>query len=117
MARAALSRVIIAVPAEPVKPEMNCRRASVGAMYSEECASSEGTTKRGSSQSAIVIGGVGSGRTVDVYLVLFHELPQVGQAGGGVDFLHFERSAQSCRCCKGSMYQNVSLSEGSEEAS
>ena len=32
------------MPAEPVKPEMNSRRASVWAMYSLEWASSDGTT-------------------------------------------------------------------------
>lgn len=67
---------MIAVPAEPEKPDMNSRRASVGAMYSELWASSLGTTGRDVSQHFWV--HVKLCHTVDVYLVLLHELSEVG---------------------------------------
>lgn len=44
VARAALSRVTTAHPADPENPDMNSLRASHAAMYSELWLSSEGTT-------------------------------------------------------------------------
>jgi hypothetical protein len=82
VANAALSCVMTAVPADPEKPEMNSRRASLGAMYSDWCESSEGTTKEGVSQHSCV--AVIKGRTIDIYLLLGHELPQALQARGRV---------------------------------
>lgn len=73
-------------PADPVKPVMYSLLASHGAMYSEEWLSSEGTTNW-----TLVAGGVkgaGHSHTVDIHLVLLHELPQPGQALRGNDLLH-----------------------------
>lgn len=44
VARAALSCVMTAHPAEPLKPEINFLLSSQGAIYSEEWLSSDGTT-------------------------------------------------------------------------
>jgi len=89
--------VTIAVPADPEKPEINSRRASVGAMYSDECASSEGTT-RDEHQSAYQSCRMRCSRTVYIYLVVFHQLSQPLQATRGVYSLHVDGLAKS-RCC------------------
>jgi hypothetical protein len=39
--------------------------------------------------------------TVNIYLLLGHELPEALQAGGCVDLLHVDRASQRWRCGEG----------------
>ena len=48
----------------------------------------------GGRQSAFHAWAVIACHTVDIYLLLVHELPQALQAGGGVDLLHVDWSFQ-----------------------
>lgn len=45
-----------------------------------------------------------------------HELAEVGEAGRGVHFLHFDGSAEGCGCREGSVRSEGSRRERAEEA-
>lgn len=91
MARAALLRVTTAQPAEPLKPEMNSRRPSQAAMYSEEWLSSEGTTAGEVDGQQRVESAQGEVLTVDIHFIVSHKLSELREADGRVDLLHLSR--------------------------